>query len=325
MPSPVIPNFFVVGVVKGGTTSLYHYLEQHPDIYLPPVKETNHFARGDIRDDLFLPEYRFDVDIDLDKYIAGGMKEQIHIAHVNDPEHYRALFSRRASEKAVGEISNSYMICPSAAKAIHNFNPQARIIVVLRNPIYRAWSQFLMNRRESKTQNVDFLSEVKQDAAAKDQGWGVSHQYLSLGHYASQLKPYIELFGRDKVLPLLFETYTRDPQRELDKICSFLGVSTGFNFDVGLQKNAASLPRFAKVNKFLVQSGAVRTAKRLVPKSARGAFAALMYSNKQLPKINPAEIEFLREYYQNEVAALSELTGLNVSEAWPEFSSNHLP
>jgi len=76
------PNFFMVGVVKGGTTSLHHYLSQHPEIYMSPVKETNYFSRGDIDIKAFSKDYAHDVNVDLRKFFAGDMKQTIHIAHI---------------------------------------------------------------------------------------------------------------------------------------------------------------------------------------------------------------------------------------------------
>ena len=301
------PNFFVVGVVKGGTTSLYHYLDQHPEVYLPPVKETNHFAAADIRPEHFLPEYATDVRIDLDAYIANGMKQQVHIAHVNDEKHYKALFSRANGAKAVGEISNSYMICPSAALAIHEFNPEAKIIVVLRNPISRVWSQYLMNLREAKTANRAFADEIFADAEADPKGWGVNHQYLELGNYASQLARYFELFGRERVKIVFFEEYKASPGDVMRELCTFLEIDPDFAFDFSVKSNKASLPRSASLNTLLVKSGAVKFAKSITPKPLRARLANVLYSNKNMPSLGDADRSTLQSYYADEVAALCRL------------------
>lgn len=314
------PNFFVVGVVKGGTTSLYHYLSQHPDIYLPPIKETNHFAREDVNPAHFLREYAMDVKIDLDAYIKGGMKEQVHIAHVDDDEHYLALFSKVDQEKAVGEISNSYMICPSAARAIHNFNPEAKIMVVLRNPIKRAWSQYLMNLREAKSDADDFIREIQEDHSANPKGWGVNHQYLELGKYSRQLKRYIDFFGRDKVLVVFFEEYKRTPDVVMRRICEFLGVDPSFEFDLSGKSNTSSLPRNPALNRMLTRTGVIASAKRLTPKSLRQKFARVLYSDKNMPAMSADQIDWLRDYYSDEVGELGKLLNKNMAEFWPEFA-----
>ncbi|MFT5596509.1 MAG: hypothetical protein ACI956_001648 [Nonlabens sp.] len=316
------PNFFVIGVVKGGTTSLYHYLDQHPEIYLPPIKETNHFAAKDIIEENFLDGYAQDVRINLDAYIKSGMKQQVHIAHVDSPDHYNALFSKVKNEKAIGEISNSYMICPSSASEIHTFNPSAKILVVLRNPIRRAWSQYLMNLRESKSSAPDFIEELQKDHRANPKGWGVNHQYLELGMYAKQLKSYIDLFGKDRVLPIFYEQYRDNPNDVLRRISEFLEVDPNYTFDFSSESNKASMPRSKVLNKLLVSSGLVKAVKDLTPKKLRSGFAKILYSDRNMPSIMPAEVDWLRAYYAQEVKDLSELIEQDAGEYWADFKED---
>ncbi len=318
------PNFFVIGVVKGGTTSLYHYLLQHPDIYLPPIKETNHFAAKDIRESDFLPEYAMDVKIDLDAYIRSGMKRQVHIAHVNDRNQYEKLFSKVKDESAIGEISNCYMICPSAAREIHDYAPGAKIMVVLRNPIHRAWSQYLMNLREAKDGDGGFIAALEADRDRTKTGWGVNHQYLELGRYASQLKRYFDLFGRENVLVMFYEEYRQSPAQVMKEICRFLGVDDGFEFDFSEESNKAGMPRSVALNKMLVKSGAIKALKGITPKSVRKKFAQALYTDKNLPRIAENEKAWLAEYYSEEMRELENLIGDGVPRWWPEFkTSNH--
>jgi len=314
------PNFFVIGVVKGGTTSLYHYLNQHPEVYLPPIKETNHFAAKDISEKDFLPGYAQDVSINLDKYIKGGMKEVIHIAHVNEDRHYEGIFSKVTTEKAIGEISNSYMICPSSAKAIYDYNPSAKILVVLRNPIRRAWSQFLMNLREAKSEASNFIKELQEDHAQDPKGWGVNHQYLELGKYAGQLKRYFDLFGKENVLPLFFEDYKSHPEEVLKQVCAFLTIDASFEFDFSEKSNASALPRNAGLNKFLVKSGIITAAKNLTPKPLRQKLAGALYTDKNMPTLSDEDSDWLKNYYADEVKNLSELLNVDASQKWPQFA-----
>jgi hypothetical protein len=309
----------VIGVVKGGTTSLYNYLSQHPQVFLPSIKETNHFAKADIDPKNFDSTYARDVDIDLDKYLNSGSTETIHIAHVNDPEHYQALFERVKDEKAIGEISNSYMICPSAAAAIHEYNRNAKIVVILRNPIYRAWSQFLMNLREAKVSVSDFIQEVRGDHDRQIKGWGVNHQYLELGNYARQLKQYIDLFGRENVLVLIHDDYRKDPEHTLNKLSGFLGIDTNFTFDFSERSNTSSLPKFAGLNKFLVRTGLFHFLKNSVSRSTRQKVKNLFYSNKSMPELQRSERDWLVECYREEVKELSELLQKDMSAKWIEF------
>ncbi len=314
-----LPNFFIIGVVKGGTTSLYNYLSQHPDIYLPPIKETNHFSKSDIRKEDFLKTYSLDVEIDLDKYIRLGMKEVVHIAHVNNEEHYKALFSKVENQRAIGEISNSYMICPSSASSIFEFNPSAKIIVMLRNPIQRAWSQYLMNIREAKSCHESFIQELKSDDSCEKKGWGVNHQYLELGKYAEQLQRYVDLFGREQILVLFHEDYKEDTAGTMSEICSFLEIDASFQFDTSQKSNISSLPRFGFLNKVLIESGILQGLKKQVPRSLRRKFNTLLYTSKDLPKLSPDQKDWLRTYYMKEVNALTSFLSYDVTDKWIEF------
>lgn len=313
------PNFFVIGVVKGGTTSLYHYLLQHPDIYLPPIKETNHFAAKNINEEDFLREYALDVRLDIDAFIRSGMKYQVHIAHVNDRNQYESLFSKVREERAIGEISNSYMICPDAAQEIYDYAPNGKIIVVLRNPIYRAWSQYLMNLREAKSDEGGFIPSLLEDHDSTKTGWGVNHQYLELGNYASQLTKYINLFGSDRVLPVFYEEYRKSPQMVMERICRFLDVDPQFEFDFSTESNKAGLPRNAAINKILVKSGAIKALKGVTPKRLRSKFAQVLYSDKNIPQITDGEKNWLSEYYADEVSRLEKLIQTEAGLWWPEF------
>jgi len=305
--------------VKGGTTSLFNYLAQHPEVFLPSIKETNHFAQADIDSKNFDTTYARDVNIDLEKYLSSGSTETVHIAHVDEPKHYQALFDRVGDEKAIGEISNSYMICPSSAAAIHQYNPEAKVVVILRNPIYRAWSQFLMNLREAKTSFSDFIQEIKADHERPIKGWGANHQYLELGKYAQQLKRYFDLFGREKVLVLIHDDYRKDPAQTLSRLSEFLGIDSDFKFDFSEKSNISSLPKYAGLNKFLVQSGLFHLLKNSVSRSTRQKVKNLFYSNQSMPELQDSERDWLIEFYREEVKELSTLLQVDMAAKWTEF------
>jgi len=311
------PNFFVIGVAKGGTTSLHHYLNQHPEVYLPPIKETNHYALGDIDEGQLHPVYRRDIQLDIDAYIAQGMKRPIHIAHVNEEKHYRALFAPAGKAQAVGEISNSYSICPSAIPAIRAKHPDARIIIMLRNPIQRAWSHYLMNLREGKNDHTDFIQEVELDRAQKVIGWGMNHQYLELGRYYNQMKRVYNYFPKEQIKWLLFEDFKADPASTLLQITRFLEVDTDYHFDFNKKANSAQVPRNKYLNRLLIQSGVLHQLKAMAGTSARTLGKKLLYSNgSKLPTISAEVSAYLHEFYRNDVLALSTLLNFNFIRKW---------
>ena len=312
----VLPNFLVIGVVKGGTTSLYDYLHQHPDVYMSPVKETNHFAAKDMDHDNFSREYRLDVTFDFERYYASGMKEHIHIGHIDDEQDYARLYANVNGEKAIGEISNSYAVCESAALEIKKSIPNAKIVIMLRNPITRMWSQYLMNLREGKTAQRDFVSEVRNDLQMSNRGWGVTHLYHELGMYHQQILRYRELFGENQFKILIYEEYRDNPNAALKELFEFLEIDPDVSIDFSKKMNTASMPRFKRLNDFMVRTGALKTAKNLLGRKARQSLKGLIYSNKNVPKMDAVSRRYLVDYYKNDVTQLSALLNKDLTSLW---------
>src|SRR3712207_6354190 len=130
-----MPNFLIIGAMKSGTTALYYYLEQHPEIYMSPVKEPNFFSS----------------------------QEQENAADaVTDIGTYQHLFRGVSGEKAIGEASHSYLYEPGAAAEIRRYLPEAKLIAILRNPIDRAYSHFLHMVR-SGTEPLDDFAQALQE------------------------------------------------------------------------------------------------------------------------------------------------------------------
>ena len=131
-----MPNFLIIGAMKSGTTALYYYLEQHPDIYMSPVKEPNFFS---------------------------SHKQENAADTVTEFGIYRQLFSGGSGKKAIGEASHSYLYEPGAAAEIRRYIPEAKLIAILRNPIERAYSHFLHMVRSGTEPLDDFARALQED------------------------------------------------------------------------------------------------------------------------------------------------------------------
>ena len=136
-----LPNLFVVGAAKSGTTAIYNFLDQHPDIYMSPLKEP-HFFCDDIRRENFSKQYKRRTRFNIDAYLSNKKLSKKHIAYLNNITHYLELFREHSDEKYLGEVSNGYLFSTVAAQNIYNFNPNAKIIMILRDPCERAFSQW---------------------------------------------------------------------------------------------------------------------------------------------------------------------------------------
>src|SRR4030095_7539079 len=172
---PKLPNFFVVGAAKSGTTSLYEYMKMHPEIYMAPIKETHHFST-DIDNSKFRPNYARSLNKNLSKFLEGDMSDGIFHAFVKDWDQYVKLYRKATEEKAIGEVTNSYLYSAEAAKNIIGRFPGAKVIMMLRNPVDRAFSHYLMDLRIGyETEN--FMEALKKDMARNPKGWGISTLY----------------------------------------------------------------------------------------------------------------------------------------------------
>lgn len=305
-------DFFVVGVVKGGTTSLYNYFAQHPGIYLGPIKETNHFSDCDMQHDSFEKQYKIDSSLDIEKYLKGR-REMVHIAHVRKSEDYTELYANAPQSALKGEICNSYFLSQCAAKKIAEQHPEAKILVVLRNPIKRVYSQYLMNLREAKVLNRSFLEEVQRDYNKEQRGWGVSHNYLELGLYSEQLKRYYACFPKENVKVCFFEEMISERTKVLSDIFQFLGIES-MEIENAKAHNSASLPRSKKLNYLLNRTGIIKLSKRIVPREKRGKFKNILFSAKSLPQMNEEEKQFLVDFYKKDVSELEQMLGKDLSQ-----------
>lgn len=309
----VKPTFLIVGAVKAGTTSIHEYLQMHPEVYMSPVKETNHFSDADMLFEHFNVDYKQDINVNLDKYLAGPMDTKIHIAHVRTAQQYDALFKHVAQQKAIGEVSNSYLYCPSTAHVIKQALPDVQIVMILRNPIERLYSQFLMNVKLGKIAERDLLKEIQADQAKAIKGWGVSHLYLEVGLYYEQVKRYTDLFPADKIKILFYDDYKQHPKAVMQDLFAFLGVDPQFEPDMSQRYNEAGMPRFGKLNYWLTQIGLYGLVKRIFPADIKERLKSVIYTKKNIPTITPAERAWLIDYYRADVQQLGMLLQRDLS------------
>lgn len=310
------PNFFLIGTVKGGTTSLHRYLNQHPDIYLSPIKEVNYFSKEDIDEKHFSKDYRHDIALDLKKYFANGMSTPIHIAHITNEDDYLHLFSKVKNEKAIGEMSLSYMLYENAPKKLKATYPDAKIIAMLRNPAERAFSQYIMNLKQGKILSNDFIQEITQDDQKKIKGWGANHQYLIIGKYYEQLRRYYDLFPAEQIKIFLFDDYKIHPEKLVKDMFDFLGVDSNIDIDTSEKANEGGVPKLKKINYYLNHLGIISWAKANLPMSWRTPFKKWMYKTDKevMPKMTLEERKFLIEYYREDILQLEKLIDRDLSK-----------
>ncbi len=270
-----LPNFFIVGAARCGTTSLFNAIGQHPDVFCCPVKEPNHFC----------------TDRNAKSWVIEGARKRMvllsrdqpappalpRVATTLDLETYRKLFAGWAGQAAVGEASTAYLLSTDAARNIADSYPAARIIIVLRDPVQRAQSEYLMHAQLGR-------SRADLDAAVADSKTPPCGEFEPLGNivggslYAPQIRRYLAEFPREQILFLLFEDVLRDPAAALAQVFAHIGVSTKAGAGIGLpRENESRVVRSAGLNRMLANTGLRDTILHLMPRTLRRSIARRYY------------------------------------------------
>jgi hypothetical protein len=308
-----LPNFFIVGAAKSGTTTLYHYLSQHPDIYMSPVKETNYFST-DIYPDEFKDEYKKTMrsSVNLDGLMSQHNGNFVHIAYIREWENYLKLFTGIEQEKASGEASTSYLYSKEAAKNIKSTFPHAKIIMILRNPLQRAFSHYLMDYALGLTKS-SFLDVLTKKARVNKPGWGISGLYIELSLYYSQAKRYFDNFQKENIKVYILEEFTDDFSLLLKDIFYFLNVDDGFRPEKIMKCNTKIAPKFKRLNFILARTGIKRHISTFTPQTVKEFFKSLYYSQINIPVLTSEEKGILRDLFRDDIMKLSELLKKDLS------------
>lgn len=307
----VTPNFYLVGAMKAGTTAIYDVLHSHPDVFCSPIKEPNFFCDDIVPEafsDVFKPSHSFDAD----SYVDGPMDQFVHIAYIRDPATYTRMFRHVCRERIVGDFSTSYLYSSTAAANIRKAVPNARVLIVLRNPVERAISHYLMDSRIGIA-NEPLGDLLQKELAAPRRGWCITNQYIELGLYARQVRRYLMNFPRQRIKIVIYDDLRRDFQRVAEDICRFLDIDPRARGLDDVRRNTAKCSRFPEVNKWLYRSGLKNAVSRYVPKNVVGWGKKYYYGRTARTQVHPAEREWLRSIFHEDIHELSKLLHRDLS------------
>lgn len=299
---PRWPDAFVVGAQKAATTSLYHYLDQHPDVWMAPRKEPHFFS-----------DYRT-------RTWRDGAPDPEAL------EAYLDLFRDAPDVPVVGEASASYLCDPAAPGRIAARVPDAAIVVSLRDPVERAHSHYLMNRGNPGHQRplLDILEEVQGEANHEVDDWA----FLREGFYAEPLERYLDAFGSDRVHVLLVADLQADPEGTLRDLARFLDVDpdpmADVDFDLRFNPYGEARNRLAGR---LRKSLAVRDlARRVVPlRLRRWVDNHLLLETEEKPQLEPEARAILEEIYREEVQRVEEVLGRDLPQLRASWGGEDQP
>ena len=275
------PNFFILGAAKSGTTALYRILKQHPRIFLTGIKEPTFFSEP------------FQV--------------------VKNPLNYFELYDGASNETILGEASHAYLTNPRTAGVLKALFPEARFLVILRNPAERAHSLYNFNRRLG----YEYLNTFEAALAAEERRFNsrrfrknypenfYNFLYFRSGLYAEQIRNYYSIFPREQFHILKFDDFVADPAGVIRGIFQFLGVDPDFSPKLDVDRNSGDLTaRFTLIQYY---------AAKIRPHSVRRALAPFfrrVNSMKSPPLLEKTRRD-LMEKYAPSLRDLIDLTGIS--------------
>ena len=199
------PNFIIAGFPKCGTTSLFHYLKQHPEIFMPNQKELHFFTQPQIF-----------------KLNKGPKDKVVKQSHIKSEKEYLELFKSVKDEIAVGDASPSYINYPENFGMIKQYLNDPKVIVIVRDPIDRAYSNYLHLKRELR-ETMDFFSALKNEDNRREESYSDFWYYRFNSTYYKKILMAKKTFSN--VLVLTSEEFKRNPEITLKKVYSFLGLN----------------------------------------------------------------------------------------------------
>ena len=304
-----LPNFLILGAAKSGTTSLYDYLTQHPEVFTSPVKEPRYFAYaedfGAAGED---PPAR--------PPMQGPGDEWANRNAVYTMDQYRALFAEAGDQQAVGEASPVYLYSEAAPARIRQYLPDVQLVVMLRDPVERAYSHFMHLIKTGREPLRDFETALEAEPERRAQGWEWSWHYRALGFYHQQLQRYLRYFDRSQLHVYLFDDLKRDAVALAQDLFGVLGVDSSFAPDVSVQHRKSGVPRSARLQRFLFNpdNPLRRLSRYLLPEGVRDRLLARMKNaNVTKPPLPDAARARLAAAYRDDVRQLEGLIDRDLS------------
>jgi hypothetical protein len=310
------PNFFLVGAPKAGTTSLYRYLAQHPQIYMSPIKEPHYFAT-EIRVENFDPHTQRMArhrNRELKRYFEGPVTRGIWAGPVEDWNCYLKLFRAATNEVALGEASTCYLWSPTAAHAIAARFPGSRILMVLRNPVDRAFSQYRHMLSFARS-GVTLTEHIERGFSSRGPLIGETWPFLHFGLYSAQIPRYFRHFSREQIHIAFYDDLVRDPASFIASIYGFLGVDSSFKADTSQRYMDAAVPRSHVLNRRLRSIGVWQFARDVSPPPIRRRFRRFVYRSNSSLAMTTEERRRLASFYRDDIQRLSLLVRRDLS-AW---------
>ncbi len=274
-----LPNFMVIGAPKAGTTSLWHYVRQHPDVFPGGHKEPGYFWSGKIYKD----------------------------NKAQTLESYQELFEGSDGYAAVGDGSPTYLSDENAAGEIFTLIPDVRMVAILRDPSSRAFSEFVFQRMRKTEPEESFLSAIAADPQRPD---GRRINYVTTGLYFRNLSRFLTVFPANQIKVVFNEDLKADPQGVVREVFSFLGIDPDVPVDTDIQLTVSGVPKVKGLHWLLAGRNPIkRVLAPLLPKRLVKTLRKAKNANLERQFITTEERAALLPAFEEDILALEELLG----------------
>jgi hypothetical protein len=279
-----------VGAPKAGTTSLYYYLNEHPEVEMSREKE---------------PDYFSDESIQKQDMYYGNQR-------INSEEKYHSLFNKESKDIVFGEASVSYLFYENVAEDIKKYNPNAKIIIMLRNPIDRAFSHYLMDYR------LGLVSDSFEDIINKKSKHKDAHlfyqQYIEVSEYSNQIERYLKEFDAKNILFIDYEDFKIDTREVVRKAYDFLDINSEYIAEINKKHNTFTMPknnfiRFIYSFVFIRNILTVLFTKKLII-----SIRFLLFKQDKKPVLFDETRKQLEQYFKKDVLKLNDIMNKDFSK-----------
>ncbi|MDR3586011.1 MAG: sulfotransferase domain-containing protein [Desulfosporosinus sp.] len=290
----MLPNFLCVGAVKAGTTTLHHIIRQHPEVYLPNCKETNFFVNDEYANGLTFYETKY--------------------------------FSKIKNEKVIGEITPKYLYYDSVPERIfESLGPNVKLIFIFRNPVHRAYSQYLMQLRTGcETNTFEKALELESNRLSELTLPGVRdrYNYIDGGLYFKHLKKFLRIFDINNMLFLMFEELIVDPKITFEKVAHFLDIRPYSKMDFNIKSNVAQKPKYQLLWKFAFREDCFTRIKQLgkfvitnetVRRKIMDNIGSFSLEPMQVPEMNEKTRVNLKSIYKSDINELEQFLKISLA------------
>ena len=301
-----MPNFIIIGPGKCGTTSLFYYLSQCPDIYMPSGKETNFFLFENKKLDF-----------------KGPGDDELMRTSITSIDDYKNLFAEGSGKKAIGEASPLYIFGEDTPQSIKKHIQDVKIIAILRDPSDRAFSNYMSRKSKGFEPLDNFEDALKEEEQRRQNNWSQMFSYKAQGYYHKLLSRYYDVFDKQQIKVVFFEDLKKDPQALVKDLLTFLEVDTDFEPDVEQVLNASGKPKHPRLFRFVLETYHEKYGlkyikpflKLFVSKKFVNNIRRYLMSDKMLTKVylDSSTRDTLIESYKEDILKLQTLLGRDLS------------